>query len=551
MKEAIVTGTVDYAELVGNGKRFQVPAFQRDYAWSEDQWEDLWNDIVAQEADASNSHYLGAIVLLAGENRMSSIIEGQQRMATLAVLSLAIVNRLRELAESGVDPEENRERADLLFNSFLGSKDASTLVSQSKLTLNETDRGIFNDYLLQNQTPTNLGHFPKSSRLVAGSLRYFEQQLKSFGNDGRRLAALLSEVIAHRLIFIRILVNEEMNAYNVFETLNARGIGLTTTDLLKNYLFSRMSPGDLSHLQSRWRHLINITTSEKFPEFLRFHLLCEQRKIRKAELFKRLKDRTPTAGSALNLISELEKRAETYAAIQDPAHEFWQDSALARTSIEELSLFRATAFTPLVLAAKERLDSATVAQVLRTLVVVTFRHTVIGRLATNELEVVYSDAAQAVLNGSASSAKQVFEVLKPIYVSDQKFEEDFTGFSGSNKLARYILQMVQATVGDTEALTLEHVLPQNPAPEWNQHISNSDWDILESRLGNLVLLEKPLNKTAGSLPPQAKAAAYEQSNQPAVQSLADTLRQGWTKADIDRRQREMAKVAVQKWRCDF
>lgn len=556
MKESISTSTVDYAELVGNGKRFEVPAYQREYAWSEDQWEDLWNDISAQERDSSGSHYLGAIVLLSGDSRTSRIIDGQQRLATLALASLAIVNRLRELANAGIETEENRERAELLFNSFLGSKDASTLVSQSKLTLSETDRAIFNDYLLQNQVPPNLARFPKSSQLVVKALRYFEGQLRAYGDDGRRISALLSEVIAHRLIFIRILVDEEMNAYNVFETLNARGIGLTATDLLKNYLFSLMSSGDLSHMQSRWRQLMGITTSEKFPDFLRFHLLCGQRKVRKAALFKTLRDRTKTAGAAIQLMGELESRAETYAAIQDSTHEFWKDSPAARASIEALGLFRATAFTPLILAAKEKLDSSTVDQVLQIVKVVTFRHTVIGRLSTNELEPVYSDAARAVLEGSSTTAKHVFETLKPIYVADDKFIEDFAHFAsdsggGRAKLTRYILESVQTTVGDSSTLSIEHILPQNPEAAWSEFIPTAEWDGLESRLGNLVLIERHLNKDAAAHPPSAKATIYGRSVQPEVQGIASHLALGWRKADIDRRQRTMAGIAVQKWRCDF
>jgi uncharacterized protein with ParB-like and HNH nuclease domain len=92
--------------------------------------------------------------------------------------------------------------------------------------------------------------------------------------DGAVITRLLSETIARRLLFILITVADELNAYTIFETLNARGLELTVTDLLKNYLFSRIRvSSDMQALQRRWQRLIETVTPERFPEFLRYHLL--------------------------------------------------------------------------------------------------------------------------------------------------------------------------------------------------------------------------------------------------------------------------------------
>jgi hypothetical protein len=113
--------------------------------------------------------------------------------------------------------------------------------------------------------------------------------------DGEALARVLSETVARQLLFILITVDDELSAYTVFETLNARGLELTTTDLLKNYLFSRVKvASDLNALQRRWRSLIATVATERFPEFLPYHLLCEQPKIRSQRLFKLVRDRVKT-----------------------------------------------------------------------------------------------------------------------------------------------------------------------------------------------------------------------------------------------------------------
>ena len=124
----------------------------------------------------------------------------------------------------------------------------------------------------------------------------------------------MSETVARRLLFILITVDHELNAYTLFETLNARGLELTTTDLLKNYFFSQVRAGtDIDALKRRWQKLIATVTQERFPDFLRYHLLCEQPMIRRQRLFKLVRDRVRTAEETFEFLTALEARAELFA----------------------------------------------------------------------------------------------------------------------------------------------------------------------------------------------------------------------------------------------
>lgn len=74
------TRTISFLELIGNGKRYRVPPYQRDYSWSEEQWEDLWNDILALRQQTNEYHYMGALVVQeASSDHDLLIIDGQQR----------------------------------------------------------------------------------------------------------------------------------------------------------------------------------------------------------------------------------------------------------------------------------------------------------------------------------------------------------------------------------------------------------------------------------------------------------------------------------------
>lgn len=160
------TRTINYLELIGNGKSYRVPPYQRDYSWSEEHWEDLWNDIVELRPRREDRHYMGALVVEGKTDREFLIIDGQQRLATLSLLALAVIGKLRAMADKEIDPDANRERAQELRNRFIGEKDPASLIENSRLFLNETDNPFYQDYLVQLRTPLNPRGLPKSNRLL-------------------------------------------------------------------------------------------------------------------------------------------------------------------------------------------------------------------------------------------------------------------------------------------------------------------------------------------------------------------------------------------------
>ena len=131
------TSNQTYRKLMGNGLVYRVPMFQRNYSWTEEEWDDLWQDIVAlQEPNGEAGHYMGYLVLQSTDERHYDVIDGQQRLTTLSVIVLAVLNNLNRLVEDGVEPDDNRRRIDELRKTYIGYLDPVTLVASSKLTLN-------------------------------------------------------------------------------------------------------------------------------------------------------------------------------------------------------------------------------------------------------------------------------------------------------------------------------------------------------------------------------------------------------------------------------
>ena len=558
------TATINYLELIGNGKTYRVPPYQRDYAWTEEAWEDLWNDILDLRRQTEGRHYMGALVVQGQTDREFTIIDGQQRLATLSILSLAVIDKLHRMAGRGIDEEANLERTKQLRNRFIGEKDPASLIESSRLNLSRVDDAFYQDYLVQLRPPLNPRGLAQSNARLWECFRYFSERLDALDDvqeDGEAIARILSETTARGLLFILITVEDEFDAYTVFETLNARGLELTTADLLKNYLFSKVRvQGDLDALQRRWQALIATVVQERFSDFLRYHLLCEQAGIRKERLFKLIRDRVTTSEQVFDLLGALEARAELFSALADANHEFWMERPEAKRYIRDLVLFRARQVTPLLFAAWERFSPDDFIRVLKLASVVSFRY-LVSRRNPNRLELVYSDAAKAILDGHAVRPGAVFARLRPIYVEDGAFGSNFAVYSinprGRKKLLKYILCRLEEDAGgiardpEAEPASVEHILPQNPAGDWTEGFSPLEQEAAVNRIGNATLLESAVNRAIGSASYADKRPAYERSAYALTRQVSEIAPEEWTFAFMEKRQQHMAQRAVRVWRSDF
>lgn len=107
-----------YRKLIGNGLTYRIPPFQRDYSWGEEEWEDLWADLIGTlAAQEEPAHYMGYLVLQSEDDKTFDVIDGQQRLTTLTLLVLAVLKNLQRLIDAGHNPEENSQRSEQLRRS--------------------------------------------------------------------------------------------------------------------------------------------------------------------------------------------------------------------------------------------------------------------------------------------------------------------------------------------------------------------------------------------------------------------------------------------------
>ena len=216
----------------------------------------------------------------------------------------------------------------------------------------------------------------------------------------------------------------------------------------------------------------------------------------------------------------------------------------------------------MLFAAWEKFSPADFVRILRLVSAVIFRYTVVSGLNTNALEPVSHAAAKALLTGDARTPAAVFERLKPVYVDDGRFSQAFATLfiptQGQKKtLAKYILSKLETDASgrvcdhETDPATIEHIFPENAPAEWDDALSPEEAKDAVYRLGNLVLLESPINREIGNRPYPEKVGGYQKSRYATAQALAEMAPNEWTLPLINRRQEEMAKRAAHVWRADF
>jgi uncharacterized protein with ParB-like and HNH nuclease domain len=556
MKGIQGTSNKTYRQLMGNGLRYEIPKFQRDYSWEAEHWDDLWQDIRALLADEDNEHYMGYLVLQTSNNKEFQIIDGQQRLTTLSLLILSTLKCLKELVDSGIEAENNLKRKDSLLNSYIGYVDPVTLISNNKLKLNRNSDDYYKQHLvLLKELP--LRNTNSSEKHMRECFNWYYDRIKKEFNTGESLAAFIDNIV-DKLFFTVIEVTDQLNAFKVFETLNARGVQLSSADLLKNYLFfvvdeTKPHISEIEELENIWSKIVGKLGEQKFEDYLRYYWNSINKSVGKKNLFKNVKGNIKSKEQVFELIRNLNDTADLYLAIQNPEDEFWRDKPEIRKSLKELKLFQIRQINSLFLSALRNLEVENFRKLAKICSVISFRYNIIGGLNPNAQEDVYNTVALKI------SSNKRFEVadFQSIYVSDLNFENDFStkefkNTTRNHKIVKYILSKIEVYQHkneidqESDLFTIEHILPENADDTWGnftfEEINRSVY-----RMGNLTLLERKLNREAGQKGYVEKIVLFAQSNSELTKTLPDNFNT-WNEDKLAARQRELAKHAKAIWK---
>lgn len=569
MDELLTAETKNFVSIVSETKKIVVPMYQRAYSWTEEEWEELYEDIINDKTNKSK-HYMGAIVFINRPNGILEVVDGQQRLTTIAIIIHAIIKILSYCIEHNIESNLNLQRKELI-KAYVGRKSSIDLTWENKLQLNEENNKFYNTYIMNFEQVSDIPlKISSTNKLLLQCQEYFYNKILEYVkikdinkiNDKKIIQIMqLIEYIIENLIFVKIVATNELSAYTIFETLNDRGIELSITDLLKNYLLSLFKiKKDREFAKNRWDTIIEKIELKNFPTFLRHYWMIDHKLVRKEALFKEIKSNINTKGLALKLLDDLNYYSEIYNALDDENNDFWKDKLKLKNYIQSLNVLKVKQCYPLLMAILKYLDKKHYEKVFKACEVITFRYLTIGGKNPNSLEDIYNKICNKISNKKISDYNEIKEILmSTVYLKDDEFKSNFENKAiptkGNHRIAKYILIKINTDMSEEDIpinindnnLSLEHILPENPNDEWKKIFTEEQISDNVYKIGNFTLLSNNKNRKIGNSSYNEKKAIYKTSEILITKNI-EKYYDVWNVEAIKKRQEEMYKKAKNIWK---
>jgi hypothetical protein len=552
------TNDIGIGELL-RGRLLRIPDYQRSYSWEQDEVDDLWRDVTSAMESNAPEYFLGSVVTIRGEaGQRVIVIDGQQRLATVSLLYAA----MRDLLAARGD-----ERGTEIERDLLGRRSMSTREQTQNLMLNAEDNDYFRSLTLDTA----------GSRTVAPTVRSHLRLQSAFETFVRNLAASVDGLGAadwqvpliglytYLLTNARVIdvsVGDEARGFVIFETLNDRGLDLSTADLLKNHLLGSAGPR-IEEAKSRWaRSVAPFAVPDGRLEvdvFLRQFWASKKGVVRVKALYSQMRGEITNPATAIVFADELLEASPLWIAMFDRDSDVWRPySSGTLAALDVLRNLNVEQCRPLLLAVLRRFGVPEAQRVFEMVVNWSVRWIVVGGGSAGTTERLYAETAQAVTERTINDASGVATRFEAFVPNDLAFETAFTTFDVSRSwLARYLLTALEGQqIADPEPelvpnenvdqVNLEHVLPKNPDPSWAASFSSDQAQAMVLRLGNQALLRKTHNRRIGNQSFAVKQPILAASDLELTREIGRGTE--WTPADIESRQRRMAALAVAAWR---
>jgi uncharacterized protein with ParB-like and HNH nuclease domain/predicted transport protein len=491
-------------DLLKVANQFEVPIYQRAYAWDRSECEQLWRDIIrAGENQALGAHFTGSVVYVekaAGtqtNQAPSLIIDGQQRVTTVSLILAALASHLdashgtKEPLE-GFSPDEIRES--YLLNRF------KTDERRYKLLLSQSDRSALKTVI----DGTAISD-PSSSR-VFGNFEYFCEQ---FNDDSVDVAAVCRGLEKLRVVDVQLQLGID-HPQLVFEAMNSTGKRLSQADLIRNFILMGLESDKQERLWTAyWRPMelefAQASADGNFDDFVRHYLTAVTGTIpRLSGIYDAFKEHAATrakSGESIDaLVIELHEYSRRFAAIALGQE---RDASLRR-AFDDLAQIRADVVYPFLLEAyTDRdmglLDDGALLEIVQMVISYVIRRAVTG-YATNSLNTTFQMFSKAVRKDRyLDSVKAHFMRMRGYrtFPTDSEFEEKLKTFDAYHfKRRSYFFRSLEndgrKEPVPTDEFTIEHILPQNDnlRQEWKDDLGVRWQEIQASylhTLGNLTL----------------------------------------------------------------
>ncbi|HLW81215.1 MAG TPA: DUF262 domain-containing HNH endonuclease family protein [Candidatus Acidoferrales bacterium] len=578
-------------EILTLSKHFIVPKYQRGYEWGKGEAEEFLNDLET-ESQFSRGLFLGTLIFNISDdaNNKITIVDGQQRLTSIFLLLVACRVLANRIKANGIAQETQKR---ITVTDPATARSAGPLLGAS-----ESISDVFEVMAASSwdgDLPAKIGS--KSVRLQTRRIRPVYESFKQWTKDydQEKLSKLLDSIYKTRAIRIDIDGDEE--AFNIFERMNARGMDLEVFDLLKNYLYQQQVPD----LDKEWKEILG-NSDGTILKMLKYFYVSRNGPVSKSDLYPGLKSYCKKLGGAANLVEALKQFSSFYNLVrteEPPAaikkyFELKECKAISsdadkyhrvHLALQALRLFKVSQTYPVIYAALSSLiesgeggaqgPSKLFLKLLDAMEKYHFINNAVCDRVGNEVEKLYAGFCKkfSETKDFEKTLNELISSLRGQLASEDEFTTRFAEISyGRDTIA--LIAYIFDRFSNHSLRPGERVSIYDPQPgvdrknhnieHWLAQKQDEDTPIDSStrmaldNIGNLLVISFSANSSLGNLPPAKKVQklrgdlSKKIQNLPYVRDFLDKYAdkaEAWNDDAINQRAKDMAREAYRHvWR---
>lgn len=559
--------------LLRDADQIHVPIFQRNYVWKQKQFEELLTDINLVRSEVEEIQFMGAIVAYekprsagtVGRMRALEIVDGQQRVLTLYIFVMAIVECF-----ASVDKEEAME----LVREFLLLTPRRGLEINTRIVPAFADRSQFrviwdrinSPGILQAELEDIPPYLPPPSGDAFGDLvnqynrilKYLNSELPQ--DDEERVDYLreILAVITRHLSFVHLKLNDASAATKIFERLNFRGVKVGIVDLVRNEIFASLA-NDPIETQQVFDHVwrpFEAAFQGRSESFFFPYCLIQDSNTKKSELFTQLRSSWKEL-SPQKMIEHMKPYQQPFMAIDQTGYH--SSSVEVSKCLERLvRLKRPSSVYPFVMSmlkahADSLISESLVVGLLNALESFLVRRAIVG-LEPTGLHAVFKGLWMHMKKHTVAEFKRQISNRPTIqWPSDADVSAAILKrqIAKANICGYLLVEYDRSLKGDnpSSVSTIEHILPQSydEGSEWASLFSKEQHKNMKDLLANVIPLSSPLNSSLQDAPYSTKRMRYQKES---MFTTPRNIAGAWTKwnpKSIEQRSKILVDWAISRW----
>ena len=548
-------------EIFEGSYQFEIPDYQRPYAWTTQQVTELFDDLYSAMQDArvsggGSQYFLGSIVLIKNDrDPKSSVVDGQQRLTTLTMLFAVLRTVMPDAADDITD--------------FLYKKGKFSLGEKNeyRLTAREEDADFFRTHI---QEPGGIAQLVVSTdKLKDSRLRYREnatlllEKTKTLSPDDRNA---LWKFLANDSSLVVISTPDLEAAFRIFSVLNNRGLDLAPIDILKAEVLGsirRMGGEDKAYTYSKkWSEIESQLGRDAFGDLFGHIRSIYAKQKQRATLVKEFKEHVTEYKTPIDLVDKVIKPyAEVWNFVRDADFEATEYAEKINEYLSWLNRVDFKDWVPpaLVYFKRFRQQPKLLVEFFQSLERLTY-FLLVTKVGINERIEIYAALTKEI---EPDAFKGDLAALTTLILTDAQKHKFVAALDGDvyddlpkarMALVLRLESLVRAPgVQLQDAVSLEHVLPQTPpdGSDWIKWFPDEDerngWT---HRLANLVPLDRNKNSSASNYDFAKKKDAYFKGKgkaSPFVLTQEVRAENEWTPTLLAERQKRLVGVLAEHW----